>query len=140
MEALRKFRPKMVRCSRVPGIRNASSSVRRWKEFFPLSETYRSISRFFEKAENIVGLAADRLQIGWSDAGSWNAVYDLLPRDNDGNAIVSDAVLHDAFGCYIDAGAFEELVALLGVRIFQWSNTPDALLIADRNRARDVGR
>ncbi len=138
MEALRKFRPKIWSLlAGLPefGTRQFSSKV---KEFFPLCENISIDFAVLEKAENVVGLAAD--DIGWSDVGSWNAVYDLLPRDNDGNAIVSDAVLHDAFGCYIDAGGSKKLVALLGVRDLVVVDTPDALLIADRNRAQDVGK
>ena len=55
------------------------------KEVFPLCENISVDFAVLEKATNVVGLAAD--DIGWSDVGSWNAVYELLPRDKDGNAV-----------------------------------------------------
>jgi mannose-1-phosphate guanylyltransferase len=83
----------------------------------------------------VVGIACD--EIGWNDVGSWNAVYELLPRDGDAN--VSRSTLHStaSTGNYVDAG--KKLVALLGVKDLIIVDTPDALLIADRNRAQEVG-
>ena len=69
--------------------------------------------------------------------GSWNAVYELLPRDEHGNAAVSDLLLDSSSGCYVDAKG--KLVALLGVKDLVVVDTPDALLIADRHRAQEVG-
>ena len=88
-----------------------------------------------EKAKNVVGIAVD--DIGWNDVGSWNAVYELLDRDAGGNALISDALLKTARGNYVDAKG--KLVALLGVKDLIVVDTPDALLIADRNRAQEVG-
>ena len=89
-----------------------------------------------EKAKNVVGIASD--EFGWNDVGSWNAVYELLPRDADGNALVSEALLRSSTGNYVDAQG--KLVALLGVNNLIVVDTPDALLIADRNRAQEVGK
>jgi hypothetical protein len=52
--------------------------------------------------------------------------------------VVSDALLHHASGNYVDAGG--KLVALLGVNDLIVVDTPDALLIADRGRAQEVGK
>ena len=88
-----------------------------------------------EKAKNVVGIAID--DIGWNDVGSWNAVYELLDRDADGNALVERYARQDSTGNYVDAKG--KLVALLGVKDLVVVDTPDALLIADRNRAQEVG-
>jgi mannose-1-phosphate guanylyltransferase len=69
--------------------------------------------------------------------GSWNAVYELQNRDAAGNALIGDTVLKDSTGNYVDANG--KLVALLGVKDLIVVDTPDALLIADRNRAQEVG-
>jgi mannose-1-phosphate guanylyltransferase len=82
-----------------------------------------------------VGIAVD--DIGWNDVGSWNAVYELQERDSAGNALLSDALLQDSTGNYVDAKG--KMVALLGVKDLIVVDTPDALLIADRNRAQEVG-
>lgn len=105
-------------------------------DVFPRCDDISIDYAVLEKAQNVVGLAAD--DIGWSDVGSWNAVYELLTRDAAGNALVSEALIEDATGCYVDARG--KLVALLGVKDLVVVDTPDALLIADRNRAQDVGK
>ncbi len=74
---------------------------------------------------------------GWNDVGSWNAVYELVARDRDGNAARSVVISAESTGNYVDAG--NKLVALLGANNLIVVDTPDALLIADRERAQKVG-
>jgi mannose-1-phosphate guanylyltransferase len=83
----------------------------------------------------VVGLPAG--DIGWNDVGSWSAVYELMPRDGDANVGRSEIVAMDGSGNYVDAQG--KLVALLGVKDLVIVDTPDALLVADRNRAQQVG-
>ena len=71
-----------------------------------------------------------------SDVGSCNAVYELHKRDNHGNAVRGEALIESSSGSYVDS---EKLVALLGVKDLIVVDTPDALLIADRARAQQVG-
>ncbi|MCS7025497.1 MAG: sugar phosphate nucleotidyltransferase [Bryobacteraceae bacterium] len=104
-------------------------------EVFPRSENISIDYAVMEKAHNVVGLAAD--DIGWSDVGSWNAVYELLERDAQGNAARSEALLESSSGNYIDASG--KLVALLGVKDLIIVDTADALLIANRHAAQRVG-
>lgn len=107
----------------------------RLAESFPLCENVSIDFAVMEKAANVVGVAAD--DIGWNDAGSWNAVYELTARDRNGNAAVTEALLEASTGNYIDARG--KLVALLGVDNLVVVDTPDALLITTRDRAQEVG-
>ena len=75
--------------------------------------------------------------IGWNDVGSWNAVYELHKRDAQGNALRAPALVESSTGNYVDASG--KLIALLGVKDLIVVDTPDALLIADRSRAQEVG-
>ena len=104
-------------------------------QVFPLCESISIDYAVLERAHNVVGLACD--DIGWNDVGSWNAVYELLSRDRDGNAARSTIISADSRGNYVDAGS--KLVALLGANNLMVIDTPDALLIADRTRAQQVG-
>ena len=88
-----------------------------------------------ERAANVVGLPAG--DIGWNDVGSWNAVYELHARDRAGNALRTHTMIENSTGNYVDAE--KKLVALLGVKDLIVVDTPDALLIADRSRAQQVG-
>jgi mannose-1-phosphate guanylyltransferase len=105
------------------------------REAFPLSENISIDYAVMEKAREVTGIACP--EIGWNDVGSWNAVYELLPHDGDGNVLLQDAVCQAAVGNYVDTGG--KIVALVGVSNLIVIDTPDALLIADRNSAQQVG-
>jgi len=109
---------------------------RRLAEAYPLCENISVDYGIMEKASNVAGLATD--DFGWNDLGSWNAVYELLDRDADGNASRSLMMAEDARGNYVEAPG--KLVALLGVEDLVVVDTPDALLVMHRSRAQEVGR
>ena len=105
-------------------------------ETFPRCENISIDYAVLEKARNVVGIPTG--DIAWNDVGSWNAVYDLMPRDPWGNTGRGDMLMIDAKGNYVDSE--RRLVALLGVENLVVVDTADALLICDRERAQDVGR
>ena len=104
-------------------------------EVYPLCPNISVDYALIEKTKNVSGIALD--DIGWNDVGSWNAVYELLPRDKAGNVSRSPALAHSSTGNYVDAEG--KLVALLGVKDLVIVDTPEALLIVDRSRAQEVG-
>jgi mannose-1-phosphate guanylyltransferase len=104
-------------------------------EAFPKTENISIDYAILERAANVVGLPAG--DIAWNDVGSWNAVYELHARDRAGNALRTHTMIEDSTGNYVDAE--KKLVALLGVNDLIVVDTPDALLIADRSRAQQVG-
>ena len=109
------------------------------KQAFPLCENISIDYAVLEKAgpsgHPISGIAA--ADFGWNDVGSWNAVYELLPRDADGNVTGAGDICLDAHNNFVDARG--KLVALLGVRDLIVVDTPDALLVAARDDAQRVG-
>jgi len=76
--------------------------------------------------------------IGWSDIGSWAAVYELLAKNALENVSAGKSLTLDAAGNYFWSP--EKLVAAIGVRNLVVVETPDALLICPRDRAQDVAR
>jgi mannose-1-phosphate guanylyltransferase len=88
-----------------------------------------------EKSDMVAGIAAG--DFGWNDVGSWNAVYELMSRDACGNVVANDAICLDARDNFVDARG--KVVALLGVKDLIVVDTPDALLVAARERAQQVG-
>ena len=135
LENLRRHLPKTATLlAGLPGFAHRSFNTQ-LASIFPLCENISIDYAVLEQAKNVAGLACD--EIGWNDVGSWNAVYDLLPRDGDRNVSRSEMANTDSSGNYVDAG--KKLVALLGVRDLVIVDTPDALLIADRHRAQEVG-
>ena len=74
--------------------------------------------------------------IGWSDIGSWSALGDLIAPDAHGNRIKGDALLHDVSNCFIQSS--QRMIGAVGVDNLVIVDTPDALLVADRERLQDV--
>jgi len=67
---------------------------------------------------------------GWSDVGSWQAVWELSERDAAGNAAKGRAVFVDTRGSYV--ASERQLVALLGIDNVVVVTTDDAVLVARR--------
>jgi len=135
LEALREFLPKTATLlASLPAFANRRFSSQ-LKHAFPHCENISIDYAVLEKARGVVGFATD--DFGWNDVGSWNALYELLPRDASANVIRGEALAHASSGNYIDAEG--KLVALVGVKDLVIVDTPDALLIAHRSRAQEVG-
>jgi mannose-1-phosphate guanylyltransferase/mannose-6-phosphate isomerase len=86
-----------------------------------------------EKSRNVAVVPCN---IGWSDIGSWNAVGELTAPDTDGNRIAGEVVLHDVSNCYIQSK--QRIVGAVGIDNLVIIDTPDALLVADRDHVQDV--
>jgi mannose-1-phosphate guanylyltransferase/mannose-6-phosphate isomerase len=76
------------------------------------------------------------LAAGWSDLGSWNAVWDALDKDADGNVARGRVVFEGATSTY--AHSEGRLVACVGTTNMVVVETADAVLVADRSRVQDV--
>src|SRR5262249_44380476 len=107
----------------------------RLKRVYPNCEKVSIDYAVIEKARGVAGFATS--DFGWSDVGSWNALYELLPRDKNANVFRGETLAEASSGNFVDGGA--KLVALLGVQDLVIVDTPDALLIAGRSRAQEVG-
>jgi mannose-1-phosphate guanylyltransferase len=77
-------------------------------------------------------------EAGWSDIGSWAAVYELLAKQAGENVLAGAGHALDAAGNFLWSPS--KFVAAIGVRDLVVVETPDALLICPRNRAQDVGK
>lgn len=76
------------------------------------------------------------LDAGWSDLGAWDAVWQVLPKDDSGNAHLGDVLTTDSRNTLVHATS--RLVTLVGVDDLVVIETPDAVLVADRSRSQDV--
>jgi mannose-1-phosphate guanylyltransferase / mannose-6-phosphate isomerase len=73
---------------------------------------------------------------GWSDLGSWEALWEQLPKDGAGNATRGDVVLDGTADCLVHAEG--RLVACSGVQDLAVVATDDAILVAGRSRGDGV--
>lgn len=76
------------------------------------------------------------LDAGWNDLGAWDAVWQVLPKDGSGNALVGDVLAADSQDTLVHAAS--RLVSLVGVKDHVVIETPDAVLFADKARSQDV--
>jgi mannose-1-phosphate guanylyltransferase/mannose-6-phosphate isomerase len=76
------------------------------------------------------------LDAGWSDLGAWDAVWNVLPKDEQGNAHLGDVLTTDSRNTLVHASS--RLVSLVGVENLVVIETPDAVLVADKSRSQDV--
>lgn len=76
------------------------------------------------------------LNAGWNDLGAWDAVWNVLPKDDQGNAHMGDVFTYGS--CNTLVHATSRLVSLVGVQDLIVVETPDAVLVADKTRSQDV--
>jgi mannose-1-phosphate guanylyltransferase len=88
-----------------------------------------------EHADNVLTVKAD---FDWNDIGSWSAVYDVLPKDINDNAVTGNAISIDSRQNYVHSP--KRLTALVGVENLVIVDTDDALLVCARDKAQDVKR
>ena len=77
-------------------------------------------------------------KVGWSDIGSWAAVYELLAAKPGANVSAGPSFTLDAEGNYFWSP--KKFVAAIGVRDLVLVETEDALLLCSRDRSQDVGK
>lgn len=72
----------------------------------------------------------------WSDVGSWDSVWQVNEKSDGGNVAIGDVLTHDTQNSFIHAS--HRLVAVAGLDSVMVVETPDAVLVVDRNKAQDV--
>lgn len=87
----------------------------------------------FEHAARVAVCPVDP---GWSDIGSWDALYDIGERDDAGNVVSGRVESLDTQGCLLQAEGV--LLAAIGVSDLNIVATPDAILVTSRGRSQSV--
>lgn len=87
-----------------------------------------------EKSSRVTTIPCD---FGWSDVGDWDAVRELLPKDEHGNSSNTNFAVLDARDClaYSREGKF---IALIGVEDLVVVETPNGLLVCPTDRTQEV--
>jgi mannose-1-phosphate guanylyltransferase/mannose-6-phosphate isomerase len=73
---------------------------------------------------------------GWSDIGSWDALFDIKEPDTQGNVVRGQVVTMETTGCVVHSD--DRLTALLGVEDLVVVSTSDAVMVVPRARAEEV--
>ena len=103
------------------------------KELFMQPESISIDYALFEKSKKTAVIPCS---IGWSDIGSWLSIAQTLPKDKDNNAIIGESVLHNTKDCLIYST--DRIIAGVDIKDLIIVDTPDAVLVADKNNAQNV--
>ncbi|HEY3910838.1 MAG TPA: mannose-1-phosphate guanylyltransferase/mannose-6-phosphate isomerase [Stellaceae bacterium] len=76
------------------------------------------------------------VSMGWSDIGSWDALWEMGAKDQHGNSIAGNVIAEDTSNCYLRSEA--GLVAAVGIEDLVVVATADAVMLAPRNRTQEV--
>ena len=76
------------------------------------------------------------LDAGWSDVGSWSALWETADQDENGNVLRGRVIAEGSRNCYLRSE--HRLVVGLGVENLVVVETDDAVLIAERSQAQNV--
>ena len=86
-----------------------------------------------EKTDRAAVIAGD---FRWSDIGSWDALFDITPRDKQGNVLQGPVVTMDTTDCVVHSDG--RLTTLVGVSDLVVVSTSDAVMVVPRARAQEV--
>jgi mannose-1-phosphate guanylyltransferase/mannose-6-phosphate isomerase len=95
-----------------------------------------SISIDYAVAEHTRRAAVVPADLGWSDVGSWDALWELGAKDAAGNVAIGDVMLEGAKNCYARSDGM--LSAIVGLTDVVLVTTEDAVIALHRDRAQDV--
>ena len=85
-----------------------------------------------EKAEK---KAVIPVEFGWSDVGSWEALYDILDKDIDGNILKAENITMYSKNNLVMSKKFVSLIGINNVALIE---TDNAILLVDISKTQDV--
>jgi mannose-1-phosphate guanylyltransferase/mannose-6-phosphate isomerase len=135
LDELERLRPDMV-----AACRNALATAQRDSDFVRLGrEAFAecdSDSIDYAVMEQTRRAAVVPVSMGWSDVGSWDALWEMGAKDQHGNSVEGNVVAEDTRNCYLRSEA--GLVAAIGIEDLVVVATADAVMVAPRNRTQEV--
>ena len=114
----------------LPGVHKKLPEYPRYFKTFPNVPVDTAIA---EKTKNMVVVPAD---LGWSDIGSWSAVFDVMKAKKGENVVSGLHVGIDTKNCLIQGA--DRLIATVGMENMVLVDTGDVILVAKKDRAQDV--
>ena len=96
-----------------------------------------SISVDYAVMERTSRAAVVPVDLGWSDVGSWHALWEVSPKDGRGNAVQGEVVAIDCEGSLLRSDS-SIAVAAVGLKNMVVVTTRDAVLVIPRDRAQDT--
>ena len=138
LAALERFRPDILAACRAAfAVRKVDSVfVRPGKAEFGAVPSESVDYAVMEQCPGVLDIRMEPLAAGWNDLGAWDAVWQVAPKDDHGNAAVGDAIFADTRNTLVHATS--RLVGVVGLDDVVVVETPDAVMVARRDRSQDV--
>ena len=138
MAALERFRPDIAEACRAAWAKRTSDAkfVRPSKAEFAAVPSVSVDYAVMEKCPGVLDIRMQALAAGWNDLGAWEAVWQVAEKDAAGNASVGDAIISDSRNTLVHATS--RLVSVVGLDDVVVVETPDAILVASREKSQDV--
>lgn len=135
LDELKTFSPDVyLACQKaISGSVNDLDFVRVDQASFSASPSISIDYAVMEKTNNAIVMPLD---VGWSDVGSWSALWEVSEKDTSGNVAVGDVLLHDASDSYVRSEA--KLITAIGVENLVIVETDDAVMVMDKSKAQSV--
>jgi mannose-1-phosphate guanylyltransferase/mannose-6-phosphate isomerase len=134
LDVLGRFQPEML-----AACRSALELAKRDEDFIRLdAEAFASSpsdSIDYAVMEKTDAAAVVPLDAGWSDVGSWSALWEANPQDADGNSHHGDVIAIDCHGTYAHG---QRLIAMIGLDDVIVVDTDDAILVGAKSRIQEV--
>ncbi len=136
LDAFERYQPEMYEVFAVEADHfNTSSEKDAVERIYSLCTNISIDYAIMEHAYNVYVIPSS---FGWSDLGTWNSAYDNLEKDYLGNAVsANNVIVIDAVKCMV-AAPHEKLVVLQGLNDFIVVDTPDVLLICEKNKEQAI--
>jgi len=135
IDEMRAHAPKVLRAAQaaLSASKDDLDFVRLDPETFATSP---NISIDYAVAERTNLAAVVPADLGWSDVGSWSALWDLGQKDETGNVVLGDVWLENTQNCYVRSE--NRLTAVIGLTDTILVTTDDAVLAMHRDHAQHV--
>lgn len=135
LQELEKYNPAIAKNARasVQQSKNDLDFVRLDKDYFeqsPEDSIDYAVMEHTDKAV-VVPLCAN-----WNDVGAWKSVWEVSPKDEQGNVLRGDTILEDTTNTLVHAE--HRLVSVLGLDDVVVIETSDAVLVANKNKVQDI--
>ena len=138
MAALERFRPDIATACRAAWAARSTDTkfVRPGKAEFTAVPSESIDYAVMEKCPGVLDIRMQALSAGWNDLGGWEAVWQVAQKDAAGNASTGDAIVSDSRNTLVHATS--RLVSVVGLDDVIVVETPDAVLVASREKSQDV--
>lgn len=129
LKLTRAYVPQLFR--QISKIRSINSAQPFWKKIKPISIDYGIL----EKSRELVMVKGN---FYWKDLGSWDAFYDISPKDKDYNVLLADSLNLESRGTLIFSYDRKRLIGTIGLEDLIIIDTPDSLLVCKKEKAQEI--